>query len=223
MRDCPQRNNDHINRYLIANPFWWIIPDKHLRAGVDILMGLDIQDAPSPFSGGSLLTDTKCWWNSGLISRCSLKASFLFSLSDGFLSDMSASTLKGRHDTCAPHLFSRGGCSASAVGTSPLQSSGEHMLFFFWQNEIWSRSRKHTRRSHGEKLGCYLSLVVSKVDKVGAGKTLGSTRDWSWSRGWGWGGGPVRGRRVWDARNGTPVGPHPQADSRSARHPFSDN
>lgn len=97
-------------------------------------MGLDIQDAQSPRSDGSGLIDTSCWENkSGLCAWSSFKGRFPSILSVAFsdlLSDISASTLKGRHDTCAARFLGRGACTSSSVEHSSLQSPGDGMLSF---------------------------------------------------------------------------------------------
>lgn len=160
-------------------------------------MGLDIQDAQSPRSKGSDLIDTNCRENtSGLCGRSSCKEDFPSVVSvafRGLLSDISASTLKGRQDTCAARFSGRGASTSSSVENSSLQSPGERMLsfisflfFFFFNPEIAypfchgvQTCSVHTMRN--SELSCY------KVAKVVLGKkTFGRFSGISVrARGWG--------------------------------------
>ncbi|KAA8589121.1 hypothetical protein FQN60_010466 [Etheostoma spectabile] len=122
------------------------IAPGHLRGGVDI------QEARSPPSKGSDLTDTNCWEStSGLCGRSSGKEDFPSGVSvafSGLLSDMSASTLKGRQDTCAARFSGRGASASSSVENSSLQSPGECILSFFFLFQGRDRFLIPIQKSH---------------------------------------------------------------------------
>lgn len=174
-------------------PYWSLSDNSpdHLLGGVESLIGPDIHEEQSPCSDGSDLIDTNCWDISSSLCAWSLfKELFPFGLSvaaGGLVSDMSASTLKGRQDTWAVRLFSRGPCTSSSVEHSSLQSPGEDMLRFGGQRSISNSSPENTSLLFHEVQTCSVHggenfRVTSshKVDNFLAGKTLGGT--WTFSQ-----------------------------------------
>lgn len=137
-------------------------------------MGLDIQDAPSTPAGSDLIDANCCEISSGLCPGSSFKAAFPSSLSVPvglLLSDISALTLKGRHDTCALRSISRGGWTSSFVKSLLLPPPGEDMLSF----SIISSQRAHHVLSQSYNNHFYI-LAKLELEKLWEG--LGTFSQW---------------------------------------------
>lgn len=116
--------------------------NSNLRGGVDILTGLGIHDAQSPESDGSDLIDTKGLWKPSIVTDSRL----------WLRSDMSASTLNGRRDTCA--------CLRSP-GVDMPASLGRYLIPELGAHSFQARSANTQRRAHR----CLAKLAKLVLDK----------------------------------------------------------
>lgn len=153
-------------------------------------MAQGIKEAQTPWADGSDLTDTNCLANSSCLCELwSVKKqfpSFLSATCRGLLSDMSASTLKGRQDTWGVRLFSRSGFPSLSAGTSSLRSTGWGMLSCLFDRDRYliPNPRIHyffflPRNANMQRPCATLTVSWSKIKKVEAGgnkESLGGSR-----------------------------------------------